>query len=72
MPSSTTEQVASAFELSPGARTVLESIMQLNGKSPGEILAEGLALAQLYEQTRRQNGRLMVEVGGKLQVIRVP
>ena len=67
-----TEPKVSALDLSEGAQEVLHQIMQLSGKPAGDTVAEALSLALLYEQTRKQNGRLMVETGGKLQEIVVP
>ncbi len=62
----------STLRLSDGAEAVLQEIMQLTGKAPGAIVAEGLALAKFYEENRSRGGRLMRDYDGKLEEVIVP
>lgn len=72
MSTPSTEQRMRSLELSPGAKSVLDQIMEITKKEPGELLAEGLALTLLYEKTKEQGGRLMRERNGKLEEIIIP
>jgi hypothetical protein len=62
----------STLDLSEGAQDVLQQIIQMTGKSAGAIVAEGLSLAQLYEQNRLKGGKLLVELDGARTEITVP
>ena len=64
--------VVSGLDLSEEAQDVLRKIIELSKKTPGEAVAEGLALALLYEQTKQHKGRFLVERGSRTEVIEVP
>jgi len=66
------EPRVSTLELSEGAQAALQEIVRLSGKAPGAIVAEGLALAKLYEEVRSRGGRLMRDHSGKLGEVIVP
>lgn len=64
-----TDVFSVTLDFTPEQYQLLQAVSVAAGRSIPDAIRYGLSLLQLYDQTRAVGGRMLTEVGGRIQEI---